>query len=60
MVPAAQVFKVCNMRYYCRSHFWILDIRDTKILASLFYNLADSRVMYMGYPGKKMMFYLEI
>jgi hypothetical protein len=41
-------------------HFGIFYIRDAEILAGLFDDLADSRVVYVGDPREKMVFYLEI
>lgn len=55
-----QVLQMRNMRGHGRSHFRIFNIRNSKILAGFFDDLADGRVMHMRDPGKQMMLNLEI
>lgn len=56
----AQVAQMADMRNHSPAHTGIFDIGDTEILAGIPDDLADGRVMHMGYPGKQVMFDLEI
>src|SRR5687768_9344908 len=54
------LFQKSHMRGYSGTYPFVFYVLNAVFLAGFLNDLADSRIMYMRYFGKQMVFYLEI